>query len=244
MKPEVHIVNIGLIPFQDAWTFQDRLHAELVEHKLRRREEALSDPHHYLVFCEHPHVYTLGKSGKENHLLVNEQFLTSKGAEFIKINRGGDITYHGPGQLVAYPILDLDYFFNDIHKYMRLLEETVIRVLDAYGIKAGRIEGWTGVWTNHTKKSEARKICAFGVRTSRWVTMHGLALNVNTDLSFFNHIVPCGLSNTNVTSMQQILNREISLEAVQEIMKNIFADVFDCSVVHSDMNSKHTIKHA
>lgn len=239
MKQRVQIINTGLIPFSEAWDLQDQMHKTLVDYKLLKREQpTLKDPTHFLFFCEHPHVYTLGKSGKENHLLVSEDFLRSKGADFIKINRGGDITYHGPGQLVAYPILDLDYFFNDIHHYMRCLEEVVIQSLSEFGIVAGRIDGWTGVWVDPEDKNKAKKICAFGVRTSRWVTMHGLALNVNTDLNFFNYIVPCGLSNTQVTSMKDLLSKQIGLKEVQHVMKEKFANVFSCQIHEPDIAQK------
>lgn len=172
----------------------------------------------YLIFCEHPHVYTLGKSGNENNLLVNKDYLKAKGATFYKINRGGDITYHGPGQIVGYPILDLDNFFTDIHKYLRLLEESVILTLKDYGIKAERSKGETGVWLD-VGSENARKICAFGVKSSRWVTMHGFAFNVNTDLSYFDNIIPCGIVDKQVTSMEKELGKSLNIKEVQERLK-------------------------
>ncbi len=196
---EVAFLDWGLIDYQEAWDKQEVLFANTVEKKLSNRDlpesEKINTPN-YLVFCQHPHVYTLGKSGKMEHLLLNEELLKDKNATFYKINRGGDITYHGPGQLVAYPILDLDNFFTDIHKFMRFMEEAVILTLAEYEIEAGRIEGLTGVWIDHISQDNPRKICAMGVKASRWVTMHGLALNVCPDLSYFGNIVPCGIEDT------------------------------------------------
>ena len=187
----------------------------------------------YLLFCEHPHVYTLGKSGKEGHLLANDAFLQTIGATYYKINRGGDITYHGPGQLVGYPILDLDNFFTDIHRYMRTLEEAIILTLADYGIDAGRIDGLTGVWIDHEQQRHPRKICAMGVKASRWVTMHGFALNVNTDLSYFNHIVPCGISDKAVTSIQQELGRAVAMSEVIERVSQHLAALFEMELISS-----------
>ena len=180
-----------------------------------------------LLFVEHPHVYTLGKSGDVNHLLLNENGLKAKDASFYKINRGGDITYHGPGQLVGYPILDLENFFTDIHKYLRLLEEAVIFTLAEYDVKAGRIDGLTGVWIDYEQQENPRKICAMGVKSSRWVTMHGFALNINTDLSYFNHIIPCGIDDKAVTSLQQELGREVSMTEVENKLKAHIAELFE-----------------
>ncbi|HAR19331.1 MAG TPA: lipoyl(octanoyl) transferase, partial [Cytophagales bacterium] len=179
----------------------------------------------YFLFVEHPHVYTLGKSGDLSNLLLSEKQLEAKGATFYKINRGSDITYHGPGQLIAYPIFDLENFFTDIHLYMRSLEEVVIQTCAAFGILAHRMQGLTGVWV-HADSVQPAKICAMGVKTSRWVTMHGLALNVNTDLNYFNHIVPCGIQDKSVTSIQKEVGREINLEEVKSKMQKAFADVF------------------
>ncbi len=180
----------------------------------------------YLLFCEHQHVYTLGKSGDKENLLLNEEGLKQKEASYYKINRGGDITYHGPGQLVGYPVLDLDNFFTDIHKYLRNLEEAIILTLKDYGITAGRIEGMTGVWLDHISKINPRKICAIGVKTSRWVTMHGFAFNVNVNLDYFNNIIPCGITGKAVTSLDKELNRKMDMEEVAEKVKYHLANIF------------------
>jgi lipoyl(octanoyl) transferase len=186
------------------------------------------------LFVEHPHVYTLGKSGDEKHLLLNEDQLETKHASYYKINRGGDITYHGPGQLVAYPILDLDNFFTDIHKYLRLLEETIILTLAEYGIKGERSEGETGVWIEPDHPLKARKICAFGVRCSRWVTMHGWGFNVNADLDYFNNIIPCGIQNKAVTSLNRELNvPEVDMPEIKEKLKKHFSTLFNCNLIAS-----------
>ena len=221
--------NLGLIDYQTAWDYQEKLHAEIVAIKLENRNLLLDnqvDTPNYLLFCEHPHVYTLGKSGKPEHLLLDEKGLEKYDAKYYKINRGGDITYHGKGQLVGYPILDLENFFTDIHKYMRCLEEAVIRTCADFGIDAGRIEGLTGVWIDHISLQKPRKICAMGVKASRWVTMHGFALNVNTDLSYFNHIIPCGIDDKAVTSMEKELGQILDFQVVSDKMlghlKNIF----------------------
>ena len=221
--------NLGLIDYQTAWDYQEKLHAEIVAIKLENRNLLLDnqvDTPNYLLFCEHPHVYTLGKSGKPEHLLLDEKGLEKYDAKYYKINRGGDITYHGKGQLVGYPILDLENFFTDIHKYMRCLEEAVIRTCADFGIDAGRIEGLTGVWIDHISLQKPRKICAMGVKASRWVTMHGFALNVNTDLSYFNHIIPCGIDDKSVTSMEKELGQILDFQVVSDKMlghlKNIF----------------------
>jgi len=182
----------------------------------------------YLIFCEHPHVYTLGNSGNKDHLLISEQQLIQKKATYYKINRGGDITYHGPGQIVGYPILDLDNFFTDIHKYLRFLEETVILTLAEYGILAGRSKGETGVWLDAENPLKARKICALGVRASRWVTMHGFAFNINTDLNYFGNIVPCGIVDKAVTSLEKELGKKINEEEVKQKLKKHFAALFEC----------------
>lgn len=211
----------GLIRYQTAWDEQTRLFEATVAMKLenRRREERGEMPMltpNYLVYCEHPHVYTLGKTGDEANLLLREEELRQKGIEFFHINRGGDITYHGPGQLVGYPIFDLDNFFTDIHRYLRTLEEAIILTLATYGLNAGRIPGLTGVWLGHEEEGNPRKICAMGVKMSRWVSMHGFALNVNTDLAYFDYIVPCGISDKAVTSLAQELGRPVPLAEVQE----------------------------
>jgi lipoyl(octanoyl) transferase len=232
----VTVRNLGLVDYQIAWDEQERLFADTVARKIANRQlppdEQPPTPN-YLLFCEHPHVYTLGKSGHESHLLANDAFLEQIGATYHRINRGGDITYHGPGQLVGYPILDLDNFFTDIHRYMRLLEEAVILTLSEYGINAGRIPGLTGVWLCDERggaASRERKICAMGVKASRWVTMHGFALNVNTDLSYFGHIVPCGIADKAVTSMQQELGHPVLLAEVIDKVQRHLINLFDMTI--------------
>ena len=218
MTQQVLFHDLGFIDFKDCWDLQESILNETVRQKMENRNLPIENhfsPRHYLLFCEHPHVFTLGKSGTENHLLVNANWLTENNATYYKINRGGDITYHGPGQLVGYPIFDLDYFFNDIHKYLRFLEEAIILTCNDYGLVAGRIKGLTGVWLDIENPLKARKICAFGVRCSRWVTMHGFAFNVNTDLSYFGKIIPCGIEDKGVTSLSKELGREIDLEEVK-----------------------------
>jgi lipoyl(octanoyl) transferase len=221
--------DLGLTEYQKAWDYQEKLFKEIIAIKLTNRDlpepERLPTPN-YLLFCQHPHVYTLGKSGKEEHLLLDDDGLKSKEATFYKINRGGDITYHGPGQLVGYPIFDLDNFFTDIHQYLRLLEEAIIKTLEEYGIKSGRIEGLTGVWLDHVEKQNPRKICAIGVKTSRWVTMHGFALNVNAHLDYFNNIVPCGITDKAVTSLHIELGKQMDMDEVSERVRYHLARVF------------------
>ena len=225
--PKVVFQDLGLIDYKEAWDYQEKRFNEIIDVKKNNRKENRQDPTlSYLLFCEHPHVYTLGKSGDENNLLVNENYLKSRGATFYKINRGGDITYHGPGQIVGYPILDLDNFFTDIHKYLRYLEEAVILTLADYGIKSTRSDGETGVWLG-VGTNNVRKICALGVRSSRWVTMHGFAFNVNCDLSYFGNIVPCGIADKSVTSMQKELGDEVDMQEVQFNLKSHLKDLFD-----------------
>ncbi len=226
-NPVVEFRNLGLIDYQEAWDLQETLFKENIDLKIRARngEEGLHTKN-YLLFCEHPHVYTLGKSGSMDNLLLNEEELSEQHATFYRINRGGDITYHGPGQLVAYPIFDLDYFFTDIHKYMRYLEEAVILTLKDFGITGERVEGLTGVWIDG-ETEKARKICAMGVKSSRWVTMHGIGFNINSDLNYFSHIIPCGIDNKDVTSMQRELGRSIDFEEVSAVLKNHIAQQFD-----------------
>ena len=228
---QVWFRDLGLVDFKETWDYQESLLNGLVRLKLSNRdlpEEQRISPVHHLLFCEHPHVYTLGKSGSPDNLLIDDQQLEENKAVFYKINRGGDITYHGPGQVVGYPIFDLDYFFNDIHQYLRYLEEAVILTLQDYGITGYRIQGLTGVWIGK-ETPEARKICAFGVRCSRWVTMHGFAFNVNTDLGYFNHIFPCGIQDKAVTSMEKELGRPVSMEAVKQLLKSKMAGTFGFS---------------
>ena len=226
-KNSVIIHRLGLIDYKEAWDYQENIFNDIVAIKIKNRNEGTNIlPQNHLVFCEHPHVYTLGKSGKEEHLLLDENGLRANGASFYKINRGGDITYHGPGQLVAYPIFDLEQFFTDIHKYMRLLEEAVITTLMEYGILGLRMEGQTGVWLG-VGTTNARKICAMGVKSSRWVTMHGLGFNVNSNLSYFNHIIPCGISDKSVTSMSKELGQEVDLAILSNKLLRNMANAFD-----------------
>jgi lipoyl(octanoyl) transferase len=218
---------LGLIDYKEAWDYQEKLLKEAIDLKIAFRNGQTTEiPHNYLLFCQHPHVYTLGKSGKPEHLLLNEVQLAEKEASYYKINRGGDITYHGPGQLVVYPIFDLEQFFTDIHKYMRLLEEAVILTLTDFGIESGRVEGLTGVWIEG-ETEQARKICAMGVKCSRWVTMHGIGFNINTDLNYFSNIIPCGIDDKAVTSMQQELGHKIEVEEVSTKLLNHLSDLFE-----------------
>lgn len=220
--------DLGTIAYKEGWDYQEKLFADIINRKIAQRNhpDAGYEPRHYLLFCEHPHVFTLGKSGAMKNLLISEAGLQEKNIDFFKINRGGDITYHGPGQIVGYPILDLDYFFTDIGKYLRLLEESVILTLRTYGIEAGRSTGETGVWLQPESPSRARKICAIGVRCSRWVTMHGFAFNVNTDLNLFNYIIPCGITDKSVTSMQKELGYALDMQEVKEHLKANFETLF------------------
>lgn len=229
-KPVVKVQDLGLIDYKQAWDFQEELLKEAVDLKIsNRKNETDFIPKQHLLFCEHPHVYTLGKSGAQENLLLDEAHLQDIDAQFYKINRGGDITYHGPGQLVMYPILDLEQFFTDIHKYMRYLEEAVIKTLAHFQITATRYEGLTGVWID-AETPKARKICAMGVKCSRWITMHGIALNVHPDLGYFGNIVPCGIQDKAVTSMAQELGRQISIQEVQEVLLKEMSAVFNFSI--------------
>jgi lipoyl(octanoyl) transferase len=226
--------DLGLIQYKQSWDYQEQLFNEVVERKLLNRNLPDSEKQpvvHHLLFCEHPHVYTLGRSGQEENLLVDEKGLREKQATFYRNNRGGDITYHGPGQLVGYPILDLDYFFTDIHKYLRYLEEAIILTLKEYKIESGRIPNLTGVWLDPENKLKARKICAMGVRCSRWVTMHGFAFNVNTDLSYFGNNVPCGITDKAVTSLEKELTRNVDLQEVKEKVKHHLAELFGMTIL-------------
>ena len=224
--------DLGEIEYQEAWDYQSEIFESIVSVKTenRKKEDAgqvTEETQNHLIFCEHPHVYTLGKSGKESHLLMNQTQLEANKISYHKINRGGDITYHGPGQIVGYPIFDLDNFFTDIHKYLRYMEEAVILTLEEYGIKAGQIDGLTGVWLDIDNPFKSRKICALGVKCSRWVTMHGFAFNVNTDLSLFKNIVPCGIDDKAVTSMQEELGQEVNIEEVKSKLLLNLANLFD-----------------
>lgn len=226
MNKQVKFIDWGLTDYQEAWDRQEEIFNETVALKTKNRTENTSvETPNYLIFNEHNHVYTLGKSGKPENLLLDEAGLKEKEATYYKINRGGDITYHGPGQIVGYPILDLDNFFTDIHLYLRTLEEAVILTLAEYGIEAGRYPGFTGVWLD-ADNDKARKICAMGVRCSRWVTMHGFAFNVNADLAYFKNIVPCGIDDKDVTSMQRELGYELDMEEVKGKLKDHIAALF------------------
>jgi len=235
-KKTVEFRDLGSMDYQEAWTYQENLFADIVAQKIQNRNlpeaEQVLTPN-YLLFVEHPHVYTLGKSGKPEHLLLDEEGLGSHQATYYKINRGGDITYHGPGQLVGYPILDLDHFFTDIHRYLRYLEEAIILTLAEYGVPAGRIEGLTGVWLDHDTLKNPRKICALGVKSSRWVTMHGFAFNVNVDLSYFGHIVPCGIDDKAVTSLHLELGRQVDVQEVKEKVKKHLAALFEMNLIEA-----------
>ena len=221
--------DLGLIDYKEAWEYQEKLFQELIERKLKNRAlpvEEQEQQHHYLLFCEHPHVYTLGRSGLESNLLLDEEGLKSIDAVFYKNNRGGDITYHGPGQIVGYPILDLDLFFTDIHKYLRFLEEAIILTLKDYNISAGRFPGYTGVWLDPEDEGQFRKICAIGVHLSRWVTLHGFAFNVNTDLKYFDHIIPCGIEDKAVTSLEKELGAKQNISEVKAKVKEHLGALF------------------
>ncbi len=238
LNKEVKVINLGSIDYQEAWDYQEKLFKEVIDIKLKNRdkpEDQQTPTPNYLLFCEHPHVYTLGKSGSAQNLLLDEKGLEEKQAAYYKINRGGDITYHGPGQLVCYPILDLDNFFEDIHKYLRLLEEAIIKTLDHFGVNGGRIEKLTGVWIDFENEDtdsprNPRKICAMGVRSSRWVTMHGLALNVNTNLEYFGNIIPCGIDDKAVTSMEKELDRTLNLKDVQDVLQEQIGSLFQMNI--------------
>ena len=232
MNKKVALRDLGHKDYKETWDYQEALFKAIVDTKIRNRREnaGLETPNHFLL-VEHPHVYTLGKSGDINNLLVDEKFLEAKGATFYKINRGGDITYHGPGQIVGYPILDLDNFFTDIHKYLRFLEEMVILTLAEYGLKAERSEGETGVWLD-VGTPFARKICAMGVRASRWVTMHGFALNVNADLGYFDLMIPCGIKGKAVTSLNvELGQKEVDVEEVKEKLLKHFMALFEADLI-------------
>lgn len=235
----VEVIDLGTDDYKRVWNYQETIFKKTVDQKIQNRKSEYPKDQvttsNYLIFCEHPHVYTLGKSGSIENLLLDDQGLSDHKAQFYSINRGGDITYHGPGQLVAYPILDLDHFFTDIHKYLRFLEEAIILTLADFGLSAGRIDGLTGVWIDFEEGAkDPRKICAMGVKSSRWVTMHGLALNVNTDLSYFGHIVPCGIDDKAVTSMNKELGKHVQMSEVQERLTHHIAEVFEMDITMAD----------
>ena len=232
MNREIKFIDLGLMDYKEAWDFQQKLFDEIVEIKKKNRKDSTNKKTpNYFLLVEHPHVYTLGKSGNMSNLLIDETQLKNNNASFYKINRGGDITYHGPGQIVGYPILDLENFFTDIHKYLRFLEEVIILTLKNYEIKGERNQGKTGVWID-TKTPFPRKICAMGVRASRWVTMHGFALNANVDLNYFNNIIPCGLANNIVTSISNEKKRKtVDILKIKELLKKNFLEVFQAEFI-------------
>ena len=227
MNKQIYLRDLGSRDYKETWDYQTELLGDIIAIKRNNRVSEVKEvtPNHFL-FVEHPHVYTLGKSGDQNNLLINEKQLKERGATYYKINRGGDITYHGPGQVVGYPILDLENFFTDIHKYLRLLEEVIIKTIAEYGLKGERSKGETGVWLD-VGTPFVRKICAMGIRSSRWVTMHGFALNVNTNLGYFDHIIPCGIRGKAVTSLEAELNRSVDLGEVKEKIIKYFQLEFD-----------------
>ena len=227
---EIIIQNWGVQSFNEAWDKQEMVLQSIIEvKKINRRDQVNKKTYNYLIFLEHDPVYTLGKSGDINNLLIDDSVLNKNNIEVVRTNRGGDITFHGPGQLVVYPIFDLDNFFTDIHKYLRLIEDVIILTLKNYNIIAERVDGETGVWIN-SKTPYPEKICAMGIRVSRWVTMHGLALNVNTDLSYFDNIIPCGIKQKGITSMKKILNKKISIKEVQTVIQFYFKKVFEAKL--------------
>ena len=237
INKETELIDLGLVDYKEAWDYQEKLFSEIVDLKISNRkkpaEEQIETPN-YLIFCEHPPVYTLGKSGLKENLLLDDHGLEEIGASYYKINRGGDITFHGPGQIVCYPIIDLENFFTDIHRYLRNLEESVILTCKEYGLDAGRIDGLTGVWLEYDNEGDQpegtwdpRKICALGVKSSRWVTMHGLAFNINTNLDFFNHIIPCGIDDKAVTSLSAELQKTIDINEVKSMLKSHIGEIFE-----------------
>lgn len=242
-KQIVLFKDLGMMPYQEAWDYQTAVHKDLVDNKLAHRGAPGGSywQNHQLLFVEHPPVYTLGKSGSMDNLLLTEQELTERGITFFPINRGGDITFHGPGQIVGYPILDLECFFTDVHRYVRNLEEIMIRTMADYGLEGGRIPGYTGVWVennpaypkNAPDAAKKRKICAIGVHLSRWTTLHGWAFNVNTDLQYFNYIIPCGIEDEDksVTSLSNELGRIMNMEEVKNRVAFHFGEVFETSLV-------------
>ena len=231
MNKKVKFEDLGLIDYKKCWDYQEELFSEILAIKsLNRKGEKTNNPNNYLLFCEHPHVYTLGKSGDEKNLLINEESLKTRGVAFYKINRGGDITYHGPGQIVGYPILDLDNFFTDIHKYLRFLEEAIILTLKEYGLNGERSEGETGVWFD-VGTEKARKICALGVKSSRWVTMHGFAFNINADLLYYGNIIPCGIVDKHVTSLEKELGKKLDVEEVKSKLRSHLVRLFEMEII-------------
>lgn len=238
MNKQIAFTDLGLRDYKDVWEYQEKLFQQTIDLKIRnRREELNEETPNYLLFTEHRHVYTLGKSGDVENLLLSEKQLEEKGATYYKVNRGGDITYHGPGQIVGYPILDLENFFTDIHKYLRFMEEVIILTMADYGLTGTRSDGETGVWLD-SGTPFARKICAMGVRASRWVTMHGFALNVNVNLGYFDNIIPCGIRGKAVTSLQAELGREVSEPEVKQKILKYFAQLFEAEIITAPKNSE------
>lgn len=240
INKSVQVIALGTRDYQEAWDYQEDLFKQTVDVKIANRklpEDQQQKTPNYLIYCDHPHVYTLGKSGSKENLLLDEEGLREKDAQYYKINRGGDITYHGPGQLVCYPILDLDNFFEDIHKYLRFLEQAVIDTLQEYNVSAGRIKGLTGVWVDYDQEQplngfwQPRKICAMGVKSSRWVTMHGLALNVNTQLEYFENIVPCGIDDKAVTSLAKEIQQPVDMKEVEIKLTKHLASLFEMELI-------------
>lgn len=232
---QTQLIDLGLIDYKKAWDYQTELFNQILAIKVENRNLPEQDQKvtpNYLILCEHPHVFTLGKNGDERNLLLKKEELSSIGASYYAINRGGDITYHGPGQIVAYPVIDLENFFTDIHRYMRLLEESVIQTLRELGIGSGRIPGLTGVWIDADQAERSRKICALGVRTSRWVSLHGLAFNVNANLKYFDFIVPCGISDKAVTSLEKEIGSPQDMAKVKDILVRKIVSLFDMSLVN------------
>lgn len=232
----VQVIDVGMIPYKEAWDLQTAIHKQLVDNK---RAGYLVPQQHYFLLCEHPPVFTLGKSGSEDHLKINEEELDAYNIEYFKINRGGDITFHGPGQLVGYPILDLDLIFTDVHRYVRSLEEVIIRVLKYYQIQGGRNDRYTGVWVQSPNAGqELQKICAIGVHLSRWVTMHGFAFNINTNLSYFNHIIPCGIADPDksVCSLSGLLGKDVDLQQIKNQVVAEFGQVFEIEMQNAVRN--------
>lgn len=222
MNKKAQFIHLGLVDYKKAWDYQVEIFNNILSVKSENRTlpgPAQKATDNFVIFCEHPHVFTMGKNGDEKNLLIPKEDLGSIEATYYHINRGGDITYHGPGQIVGYPVIDMENFFTDIHKYMRLMEEAVIQTLGEYDIPSGRIPGLTGVWLDPTDSQYARKICALGVKTSRWVTMHGFAFNINTDLRYFDYIIPCGIKEKSVTSMEKELGRKLDMREVQAVLK-------------------------
>jgi lipoyl(octanoyl) transferase len=230
---KTQFIDLDLIDYKKAWDYQISLFDQILATKSENRTlnglQKLTE--NFLIFCEHPHVFTLGKSGKEDNLLVKQDQLHTINASYYHINRGGDITYHGPGQIVGYPIIDLENFFTDIHKYMRALEESVIQTLQVFNVKGGRISGLTGVWIDFDDETKARKICALGVKTSRWVTQHGFAFNVNSDLKYFDYIVPCGIRDKAVTSLEKELGTKVDMLEVKSVLKQKIAEQFGMELI-------------